>query len=204
MSSKDHWENIYDNKSLSEVSWYQPLPETSINLVKEASSNLEASIIDIGGGDSFLAESLINEGYSSLTVLDISSKALERAKERLGNAAKSVDYIATDILNFNPSDTYEVWHDRAAFHFLTEKDDVDRYVKIATNSILPGGSLILGTFAENGPDKCSGIIINKYSIAELSEVFSADFDLINGFNQEHDTPFDTIQNFTFIHLKKKK
>ena len=204
MSSKDHWENIYDNKSLSEVSWYQPLPETSINLVKEASSNLEASIIDIGGGDSFLAESLINEGYSSLTVLDISSKALERAKERLGNAAKSVDYIATDILNFNPSDTYEVWHDRAAFHFLTEKDDVDRYVKIATNSILPGGSLILGTFAENGPDKCSGIIINKYSIAELSEVFSAHFDLISGFNQEHDTPFDTIQNFTFIHLKKKK
>ncbi len=203
MSTKDHWENIYATKELSEVSWYQPTPTTSIRLVKSADSNKHAAIIDIGGGDSFLTDKLIAEGYSNLTVLDISANAIDRAKERLGTNSENVKYVVSDVVDFNPSEQFDVWHDRAAFHFLANEKEIKKYIETAKNAIKVGGNLIIGTFAEDGPDKCSGIFIKKYSSIDLINLFTYDFDLVKEFNEQHNTPFETTQNFTFVHLKRK-
>lgn len=201
---KDHWEKIYANMKLTEVSWYQPTPATSLRLIKSAVTQKEAKIIDIGGGDSFLIDKLLSDGFTDLTVLDISSNAINRAKRRLGAHSEIVNYIISDVVDFNPEEQFDVWHDRAAFHFLTDRDKIKQYINIAKRSIKPGGHLIVGTFAEDGPDKCSNIIIQKYSSTALIDLFSDEFDLVKGFNEEHQTPFDTIQKFTFVHLKKKK
>jgi 2-polyprenyl-3-methyl-5-hydroxy-6-metoxy-1,4-benzoquinol methylase len=203
MSTKDHWENIYATKELPKVSWYQPTPATSLRLVKSAVSKKDAEIIDIGGGDSFLIDKLLAEGYSNLTVLDISKNAIDRAKQRLGADSEKVNYVVSDIIDFNPENQFDIWHDRAAFHFLTDDEEIKRYIDIAKRAIKHGGNLIVGTFAEDGPDRCSGIRIKKYSSTDLIQLFSDEFDLVKGFNEKHNTPFNTTQNFTFIHLKKK-
>ncbi len=155
----NHWEHIYQTKALNEVSWYQPKPETSLSFFTELQVSPEAKILDVGGGDSFLVDYLLDLGYLDLTVLDISATAIERAKSRLGERAKQVKWIVSDILDFVPQVRYDVWHDRAAFHFLTEEKEVERYVETAAQGIADNGVLILGTFSENGPKKCSGILI---------------------------------------------
>ncbi|WP_459209339.1 class I SAM-dependent methyltransferase [Aquimarina rhabdastrellae] len=200
---KNHWENIYQNKQLENVSWYQPKPTTSLELITELSIAKNAKIIDIGGGDSFLVDHLLALGYEHMTVLDISEAAIERAKKRLGYQAEQVTWIVADATTFETSETYDVWHDRAAFHFLTNDEDIKRYITNVDKALCKEGRLILGTFSTSGPLKCSGIPIKQYSIESMTKTFDEMFEKQKGFNIDHKTPFDTIQNFTFCTFSKK-
>ena len=202
LDRKKHWDHIYDTKTLSEVSWYQPTPETSLYFIKKAQLSKTARIIDVGGGDSFLVDHLLDLGYSNISVLDISEKAIARAKTRLGSRANQVQWIVCDIVDFKPTVEYDCWHDRAAFHFLTEEKDIEQYSHIVSQNISPRGILILGTFSTNGPTKCSGIPIKQYTESELTQNFSKVFELIEGTTLDHKTPFDTLQNFVFCSFKK--
>ncbi len=158
---KAHWEHIYATKTLKEVSWYQPKPETSLAYFTANNIAKNAAIIDVGGGDSFLVDCLLEEGYTNLTVLDISAKAIQRAKDRLGNKASKVTWIVSDVLEFQPTQTYDVWHDRAAFHFLTEAKDIEHYKQLVSKASTKGGVLVIGAFSKKGPTKCSGIPITQ-------------------------------------------
>jgi len=198
---KNHWENIYSTKQLNEVSWYQPTPETSLKFIKALNIPKTASIIDIGGGDSFLADNLLQLGYQNITVLDISKKAIERAKLRLGKQSKNVKWIQADASDFNPIETYDVWHDRAAFHFLTDENEIEDYLNAAQKGVKENGNLIVGTFSTEGPKKCSGIEITQYSESTLTKRFSK-FKKVNCQIIEHDTPFGITQNFIFCSFKK--
>jgi len=200
---KNHWENIYQTKKLSDVSWYQPIPETSLTFFKQFEVPKQAKIIDVGGGDSFLVEHLLDLGYQNISVLDISETAIERVKQRLGDLAEKVTWINEDVSVLKPTQKYDLWHDRAAFHFLTNQNDISNYIESAYESLNPHGILILGTFSESGPKKCSGIEIKQYSREELVETFDAFFENIDGINVDHSTPFDTIQNFTFCSFRKR-
>lgn len=197
-----HWQKIYQTKSLDQVSWYQPKPETSLRFITELHMLKTAAIIDVGGGDSFLADNLLALGFTDITVLDISEAAIERAKTRLGDRADRVNWIVADAGSFAPSRQYNLWHDRAAFHFLTAKRDIAHYVETASSSLAKGGHLILGTFSENGPTKCSGIAIKQYSVDEMESLFKEKLVKIKCENLDHRTPFDTTQNFTFCVFKK--
>ncbi|MEE6126977.1 class I SAM-dependent methyltransferase [Chryseobacterium arthrosphaerae] len=197
---KNHWENIYETKNPDQVSWTQAKPQTSLDFISSFGLGKEARIIDIGGGDSNLVDFLLQEGYENITVLDISSKALEKAKERLGDAAAKVKWIATDITAFEPAETYDIWHDRAAFHFLTTREKVSKYIGIAEKSIT--GFMVLGTFSKNGPTKCSGLDIQQYDEESLSSEFESGFEKIQCLTEDHTTPFGTVQNFVFCSFKK--
>ncbi len=200
---KNHWENIYQTKELRSVSWYQPVPKTSLDLILEAHLQKNANIIDIGGGDSFLVDHLLQLGYSALTVLDISEIAIEKAKVRLGKNAVKVKWIVSDASSFESSEKYDYWHDRAAFHFLTNEKEVENYVQNASQLIAENGKLAIGTFSENGPPKCSGIEIQQYSEDSLNQVFAKYFEKLKCFTVNHQTPSGDIQNFVFCSFVKK-
>ncbi len=202
--TKKHWEKIYREKDTTgEVSWYQDIPKTSIDLILSTGIDKNSSIIDVGGGDSKLADKLLGLGFKNVFVLDISSQALQKAKTRLGEKAKSVIWIETDILEFDTEYRFDIWHDRAAFHFLTRGEDIVRYVEIAGKFIKPGGYLIISTFSVNGPKKCSGLDITRYSKDSIKKTFQKDFSRVRGFEEAHITPFNTKQNFLFNLFKKK-
>lgn len=198
---KSHWENVYSTKQSNEVSWTQEVPKTSLDFITNFQLPKSAPIIDIGGGDSKLVDFLLEEGYTDITVLDISAAALERAKARLGAKANMVQWIVSDITAFKPDKHYKVWHDRATFHFLTTSEQIQAYLNIAKDAI--DGYLAIGTFSENGPKKCSGLDIKKYSEFDLVTAFSKDFNKIKCIEENHTTPFNTIQNFTFCSFKKQ-
>lgn len=198
---KNHWENVYETKNPDEVRWTQKIPQTSLDLIEEASKDKSSKIIDIGGGDSNLVDFLLEKGFENISVLDISSKALEKAKERLGSLAGNVDWIVTNITEFKPQTTYDIWHDRAAFHFLTTEEEIKRYVEIVKNAV--SDTLIIGTFSINGPQKCSGLPIVQYNEDDLKSIFSESFELVKSFTEDHITPFNTVQNFIFCQFKKK-
>ncbi|REC43384.1 class I SAM-dependent methyltransferase [Chryseobacterium pennipullorum] len=198
--SKNHWEHVYETKTPDQVSWTQEKPKTSLDFIRSFALGKDARIIDIGGGDSNLADFLLEEGYENITVLDISAKALDRAKQRLGEAAGKVKWIVSDITSFEPAETYDIWHDRAAFHFLTTPEQVSKYIDIAEKNVR--GYMILGTFSKNGPAKCSGLNIQQYDELSLSEKFEPSFEKIKCLTEDHTTPFDTIQNFIFCTFKK--
>lgn len=200
---KKHWENIYQTKALNEVSWYQPNPSTSIELIEDPAIEKQAKIIDIGGGDSFLVDKLLEKGYTDITVLDISEAAITRAKKRLGNNAEKVKWIISDVSKFEPLEQYDVWHDRAAFHFLTSTEDIDQYIRTINKGIKTGGKLIMGTFNESGPKKCSGIEIKQYSENSLSSIISNGFKKEECFLIDHTTPSGNIQNFLFCKFIKE-
>lgn len=202
-NKQKHWENIYQTKELKEVSWYQPTPKTSLDFIKELNVPTTARIIDIGGGDSFLVDYLLELGYQDVSVLDISETAIEKAKQRLGRKAKNVKWIVTDITTFKPTEKYDLWHDRAAFHFLTSEQDISIYLNTAQQSIKPNGFLIVGTFSEEGPKKCSGIDIRQYSETSMTQCFENLFTKIKCNVVDHKTPFDTTQNFIFCSFKKE-
>lgn len=202
-SKKQHWENVFLTKTEKEVSWYQPKPETSINFFIENEVPKNAKIIDIGGGDSYLIDSLVELGYSNLFLLDISENAIDRIRKRLGEKAKNITFIVSDILDFEPKITFDVWHDRASFHFLISKTDITTYQKLIVKSITKNGFLFIGTFSENGPSKCSGLEITQYSEAKFDMIFDSDLDKIHCFTENHTTPFNTKQNFIFCNFKKK-
>ncbi|GAA4073896.1 class I SAM-dependent methyltransferase [Flavobacterium cheonanense] len=200
---KEHWEKVFATKQETEVSWYQQMPETSINFFIENSIPKEAKIIDIGGGDSYLIDNLLEMGYQNLFLLDISANAIERIKNRLGAKAENVTFIVSDIVDFQPETTFDVWHDRASFHFLTNENEITIYKELVSNAIASKGFLFLGTFSENGPLKCSGLEITQYSEAKFDAIFGSDFEKIKCFEENHQTPFDTNQNFIFCSFKKK-
>lgn len=202
-NKQKHWENIYQTKELKEVSWYQPTPKTSLDFIKELNVPTTARIIDIGGGDSFLVDYLLELGYQDVSVLDISETAIEKAKQRLGRKAKNVKWIVTDITSFKPTEKYDLWHDRAAFHFLTSEQDISIYLNTAQQSIKPNGFLIVGAFSEEGPKKCSGIDIKQYSETSMTQCFENLFTKIKCNVVDHKTPFDTTQNFIFCSFKKE-
>jgi SAM-dependent methyltransferase len=199
---KEHWEKVYQTKELKDVSWFQPTPETSLAFFKQHNIPKTAKIIDIGGGDSFLVDHLIELGYQDISVLDISASALNRAKERLGEKAHTIHWIEADAANFVPTEKYDFWHDRAAFHFLTAEQEISNYIQTAYENINSGGILVLGTFSEQGPKKCSGIAIKNYSESTLTDRMSVRFEKIKCITVDHKTPFDTLQNFIFCSFKK--
>jgi SAM-dependent methyltransferase len=197
-----HWENIYETKPLTDVSWYQPVPVTSLELLQALQLPKTAKIIDVGGGDSYLVDHLLELGYSDVSVLDISSAAIARAKQRLGARASQVNWIVIDVVSFKPTEAYDLWHDRAAFHFLTVEQDILTYIETAHNSLVSGGHLIIGTFSDIGPTKCSGIDIQQYSAQTLTDRFSPHFEQLNCLTVEHPTPSGKTQDFVFCVFRK--
>lgn len=203
ISSKDHWENVYNTKAEDQVSWYQSYPIASMQIILSLNLPREAAVIDIGGGDSHLAEALLMEGFSNIHVLDISDNAIQRAKTRLSEKASGIQWIVSDVTALNISVQFDLWHDRAAFHFLTTEDKISSYVALAESKIKKNGYLVIGTFSESGPSKCSGLDIKQYSALTLNQRFSKSFDLIKCQNDQHTTPFNTVQDFVFCVFRKR-
>lgn len=200
---KQHWETVFSTKAEDEVSWFQPYPKTSMEFVALFNLPLDANIIDIGGGDSHFVDALLDKGYKNIYVLDISANAIERAKQRLGEGASQVNWIVSDVTEFEPPVQFDFWHDRAAFHFLTTEEKIYKYVSIAEDDIKKNDYLILGTFSEKGPKQCSGLEIKQYSEASMSARFEIAFNRIKCITEDHTTPFNTIQNFLFCSFRKK-
>ncbi|SHF26014.1 class I SAM-dependent methyltransferase [Pedobacter caeni] len=197
---KSHWEKVYTTKAAHEVSWTQEVPKTSLDFINGFQLGKSAGIIDIGGGDSLLVDFLLAQGYQNITVLDISEAALERAKKRLGDQADLVKWLVSDITDFKPAETYDIWHDRATFHFLTTATQIEKYITIAKNCVR--GYLTIGIFSKNGPEKCSGLEIRQYSEDELEQQFSESFQKLQVITEDHVTPFNTVQNFIFCSFKR--
>jgi 2-polyprenyl-3-methyl-5-hydroxy-6-metoxy-1,4-benzoquinol methylase len=202
-STKAHWNTIYQNKKAAEVSWFQEQPTISLAFIAELGLEKSAAIIDIGGGDSLLVDCLLAKGYTNITVLDISEKAINKARKRIGNQAHKVQWIVSDVLDFTSKNNFDVWHDRAAFHFITSESDVSKYVACCNNSIAANGTVILGTFSKTGPKKCSGIPIVQYSETELTSLFAPWFTKQSALHHVHQTPFETSQDFIFCSFKKQ-
>lgn len=200
LDKKKHWETVYETKNPDQVSWTQETPKTSLEFIRSFQLKKTAKIIDIGGGESKLVDYLLNDGFENISVLDISSKSLEKTKNRLGEKAKKVNWIVSDILEFKPNTTYDVWHDRATFHFLTKPDQIKKYIKIAKISV--NGFITIGTFSKNGPKKCSGLDIKQYNENELTLEFKDGFKKIECLTEDHLTPFKTLQNFIFCSFKR--
>ena len=199
---KSHWENIYSSKKEDDVSWFQEHPKTSIDLIEKYSIDKSISIIDIGSGRSKILKNLIENGYDDLTYLDISQEACSKSKISLRNKQDLVEWHVVNVLDFNTEKNFSIWHDRAVFHFLISKEDVEKYKQVALKNIVQGGYLILGTFSENGPAKCSGLNVSRYSPELLKKIFNPEFKMIESFKIDHKTPFDTNQNFLFSIFKK--
>ena len=199
---KLHWEKIYDEKNEDEVSWFQKETNESIKMIQSAGIE-NPKIIDVGSGRSKLLKNLIEIGYNHLTYLDISESALEKSKEFLGEQSNKVRWISKDILSFMTDEKFDIWHDRAVFHFLNEENLIRKYIEIVEKNISENGHLIIGTFSENGPLKCSGLDVKRYSEKEIEKIFNRSFKLIDSFYYDHVTPFNTTQNFLFSHFIKK-
>ena len=199
---KNHWENIYQNKNEDEVSWFQKTPNTSIEIINSIKIKKQSKIIDVGSGRSRLFKNLIEQGYNNLTYLDISESAAKKSKIFLGEQSKKIEWIVEDVLNFEPKQNFDVWHDRAVFHFLTDQNQIKKYVDLVSRNISNNGYLIIGTFSEQGPLKCSGLQVSRYSESLIKTTIIESFALLNSFKIDHSTPFNTTQNFLFSVLKK--
>jgi 2-polyprenyl-3-methyl-5-hydroxy-6-metoxy-1,4-benzoquinol methylase len=200
MDTQAHWEQIYGTKALDQVSWFRPHLQTSLALIKRAAGHQSASIIDVGAGASTLVDDLIEAGYSNLTVLDISRAAIKVAKNRLGQASKSIQWLRADVTGANfPAHSYDVWHDRAVFHFLTQPAERLAYVQNVAWAVKPGGHVIVSTFGPEGPEKCSGLDVMRYDAKSLHQEFGSCFRLIESSKELHHTPFGTTQQFLYCH-----
>jgi trans-aconitate methyltransferase len=197
------WESVYTQKGEDEVSWFQESPAQSLELIAEVGANPDTAIIDIGGGASRLVDSLVAKGFRSVTVLDLSEAALKAAQERLGQDAASVRWLVADATIWEPSQDYDVWHDRAAFHFLTEKKDRAAYVSRLRRALKVGGHAIIATFALDGPEKCSGLSVVRYDAASLGQTFGPEFRLIHTLRDEHTTPWGSQQIFQFSVFRRE-
>ncbi|HZX58904.1 MAG TPA: class I SAM-dependent methyltransferase, partial [Mucilaginibacter sp.] len=188
----------------TQVSWYEPIPETSLSIIARFNLPKDAAIIDIGGGDSLLVDYLLLMGYSNITVLDISAKAIERAQARLGEKAQLVTWLVRDVLDFTTTQQYDLWHDRAAFHFFTDMNEQERYLDSVHQYLKPNGYLVLSTFSTEGPETCSGLPVQQYSENSLSKLFNRYFEKIRCFTKMHITPFHTVQSFVFCSFQNTK
>ena len=201
MTTKNHWDTVYKTKDPNQRSWTEDVPKTSLEFIHSFHLKKSSKIIDVGGGDSKLVDYLLEEGFKNITVLDISEAALDRAKKRLGKKASKINWVISDVTKFNPDSTFDVWHDRATFHFLTTKNQVAKYLHAARRSVK--GYLTIGTFSENGPDKCSGLETKQYSEQTLTAELQNGFEKLRCITEDHKTPFDTKQNFLFCSFKRK-
>lgn len=197
LNRHDHWQQVYQTKSDTEVSWHQRDPKPSLTLIDRCELRNDACIIDVGGGASRLVDALLDHGYTNVTVLDVSEAALERAKQRLGERANYVTWIAADITTWQPNDSYDLWHDRAAFHFLTEEDDRQSYHRAIRAALKPGSIAIIGTFALDGPERCSNLPVQRYGPATLAGEMGGAFRLLDSLDDPHETPWGKLQQFQF-------
>lgn len=203
MPPKDHWERVYATKPAQSVSWYQEHADQSMRLIRQTGVSLSASIIDVGGGASTLVDDLLEAGYQSLTVLDLSGAALAEARQRLGAKAGRVQWIEANITDAAlPAQSYDVWHDRAVFHFLTTPDERHAYVQAVLHAVKPGGHVIVATFAEDGPDQCSGLPVMRYSADTLHAQFGSPFVLLRHEKEAHRTPAGGVQKFVYCYCRK--
>lgn len=193
----DHWEKVYRGRPLSEMSWYQPDPQPSLDWIAGLELPVSAPFIDVGGGDSLLVDRVLELGFSDVAVLDVSSHALQRAKDRLGKRARRVRWIASDCLSYQPDRPYLLWHDRAVFHFLKEPDVRERYMERVRQGLAPGGYLLLATFSEEGPEVCSGLPVQRYSKTALKAQVGPEFEKLHLENHIHKTPSGVVQHFTY-------
>jgi uncharacterized UPF0146 family protein len=200
-SRKEHWEKIYLTKQPNEVSWTQEVPKTSLEFIHSFNLPQTSRIIDVGGGDSKLVDNLLEEGFSDITVLDISSNAIERAKKRLGSKSQKVNWLVSDVTEFSPNTDYDLWHDRATFHFLTSREQAAKYADIVRKAVKQ--YLVISTFSQNGPKKCSGFDVKQYGEETLTDEFKNEFEKIRCVTEDHITPFNTIQNFLFCAFKRR-
>ncbi len=199
-----HWENVYTTKTEKGVSWFEESPTISLDLIRSTGAGLDAPIIDIGGGASRLVDALVDDGFEAVTVLDLSKTALARAKARLGTRAAKVRWIVADVTTWEPSETYEVWHDRAAFHFLTEPKDRGAYAERVERAVRPGGQVIIGTFAPEGPERCSGLPVARHDAASLGEILGSAFELRESRLHAHQTPMGATQRFQFSRFRRAR
>lgn len=203
LGTREHWNKVYTAKRETEVSWYQPHPELSLGFIKSAAPNVSASILDVGGGASHLVDELLSQGYSDVTVLDVSQAALDRSKERLGPLADTVSWIAADITEWVPSRTWDIWHDRAVFHFLTAAQDQDRYIAALMAGTKPGSVAVMATFALDGPESCSGLPVQRYSPITLAARIGGGFELVSEALESHRTPKGNLQKFAYAILRRR-
>jgi 2-polyprenyl-3-methyl-5-hydroxy-6-metoxy-1,4-benzoquinol methylase len=200
---KSHWENIYKNKNSIEMSWYQEEPTLSLQLIRKIQLTHDAPIIDVGGGSSLLVDHLCKEGYTNISVLDVSAKALATARDRLGDDASKVEWQQQDVTRFTPPHRFSLWHDRAVFHFLTDKSDRENYLKVLNNALEADGHIIIATFAIGGPTKCSGLDIVQYDADKLMAELGTGFELVENRAEVHITPTNAEQKFTYFLLNRK-
>ena len=199
---KSHWESVYTTKRENEVSWFQEDPAPSLELIGLARPTPESAIVDIGGGASRLVDSLLDRGFNRVTVLDISEAALEAARRRLGERASQVQWIVADVTKWHSAGTFDLWHDRATFHFLTDAADRSAYVTCLQQVIRPGGHVIIGTFATDGPEKCSGLPVSRYDEASLAGELGEGFEPMGSRRHDHSTPWNSAQSFLFCIFRR--
>ncbi|MBC7617286.1 MAG: methyltransferase domain-containing protein [Pedobacter sp.] len=197
MEKKEYWESVFTLKNKQEVSWTQENPENLIAFIDKISLPKTANIIDIGAGECFFAEILLDKGFTNIWVLDISEVALNKAKKRLGEKAKRINWITADITEFNPPIKFDFWNDRAVFHFLTTEENIEKYIHVLTHALQSNAYFLLGTFSELGPKICSGLPVKQYSEQQMRQRFNDDFTAMKCFKEQHQTPFNTIQEFQF-------
>jgi len=200
MSSKTHWDRVYGTKAPEAVSWYRPHLERSLEFIERAARDRSAAIIDVGGGESTLVDDLLAKGYRNLTVLDVSPTAIRLTRQRLGRIARHVTWLTADITGATlPGRHYDIWHDRAVFHFLTTPGERLAYVRQVAHAMKPGGHVIVATFGPEGPDKCSGLDVVRYDADSLHEQFGSRFRLVDHATELHRTPFGTTQQFLYCY-----
>lgn len=198
-----HWQNVYQTRAENEVSWFQSSPTISLDLIRATGAGKEASIVDIGAGASRLIDALLDAGFTALTALDLSEKALAVVKARLGDRATDVDWIVADVTAWRPLRIYDVWHDRAAFHFLTDPADQRAYANCVRQGVRPGGHVIIGTFALDGPERCSGLPVARHDASSIGRILGDSFELAESRRHDHQTPGGTIQRFQFSRFRHR-
>ena len=201
-SRQAHWNEVYATKAADKVSWFQPRAEMSMHLIAAAGANENTAIIDIGGGASVLIDQLLEARFGDVTVLDISERALLNSKDRLGARAVEVHWIISDVLAWTPARAYDIWHDRAVFHFLTEESERSAYRSALAKGLHKGGTLILGTFADDGPERCSGLPVHRWSADALGRELGREFRLMESLREDHRTPWGAVQPFTWARFMR--
>jgi SAM-dependent methyltransferase len=202
LSAEDHWEGVYSSRSSADVSWYERDPVTSLRMIDALGLAPTAAIVDVGAGASSLVDHLLAKGFADLTVLDVSPQALDEVRGRLGERADEVTFVAHELLTWAPDRRFDLWHDRAVFHFLVDATDQQRYVRLARRTVRPGGAIVVAGFAEDGPTQCSGLPVARHSADDLAATFAPHFTLIAHDREEHVTPMGVVQPFTWATLRR--
>ncbi|MDO8604949.1 MAG: class I SAM-dependent methyltransferase [Phaeospirillum sp.] len=203
MDRQAHWQGVYENKAETEVSWYQDRPSASLALIRDTGLGSDARLIDVGGGASRLVDHLLDDGWTRITILDIAAAALERARNRLGERGAQVEWQVADVTNWTPPARFDLWHDRAVFHFLTDPADRVAYAAAMAAAVPKGGQAIVGTFALDGPERCSGLLIRRYDADGLAAEFSRHFEPVAAMAEDHLTPAGKVQRFQFCRLRRR-